>query len=86
MDMIALEQTLIPKLLPTSQQRAENLIALLQSKGSTVAARSHCNIDPVSGLKSLEHLRARWKTTGRISAVKSSPSRSTACCTPGSMR
>ncbi|CAI2460638.1 putative deaminase [Serratia entomophila] len=48
MDMIALEQTLIPKLLPTSQQRAENLIALLQSKGSTVA-RSHCNIDPVSG-------------------------------------
>ena len=56
MDMIALEQTLIPKLLPTSQQRAENLIALLQSKGSTVA-RSHCNIDPVSGLKSLEHLQ-----------------------------
>ncbi len=56
MDMIALEQTLIPKLLPTSQQRAESLIALLQSKGSTVA-RSHCNIDPVSGLKSLEHLQ-----------------------------
>ncbi|QPT12688.1 amidohydrolase family protein [Serratia rubidaea] len=56
MDMIALEQTLIPKLLPTSQQRAEGLIALLQSKGSTVA-RSHCNIDPVSGLKSLEHLQ-----------------------------
>ncbi|WP_387691456.1 amidohydrolase family protein [Photorhabdus sp. RM71S] len=55
-DMIAQEQTLIPKLLPTSQQRAEGLIALLQSKGSTVA-RSHCNIDPVSGLKSLEHLQ-----------------------------
>lgn len=32
MDMIALEQTLIPKLLPTSQQRAGTLIALLQSK------------------------------------------------------
>nr|WP_217277115.1 amidohydrolase family protein [Photorhabdus heterorhabditis] len=56
MDMITLEQTLLPKLLPTSQQRAEGLIALLQSKGSTVA-RSHCNIDPVSGLKSLEHLQ-----------------------------
>ena len=56
MDMIALEQKLLPKLLPTSQQRAEGLIALLQSKGSTVA-RSHCNIDPVSGLKSLEHLQ-----------------------------
>ncbi|MBD9487863.1 amidohydrolase family protein [Ensifer sp. ENS11] len=56
MDMIALEEKLIPQLLPTSQQRAEGLIALLQSKGSTVA-RSHCNIDPVSGLKSLEHLQ-----------------------------
>ncbi|WP_454812316.1 amidohydrolase family protein [Labrys neptuniae] len=56
MDMIAREQKLLPKLLPTSQQRAEGLIALLQSKGSTVA-RSHCNIDPVSGLKSLEHLQ-----------------------------
>lgn len=56
MDMIALEEKLLPKLLPTSQQRAEGLIALLQSKGSTVA-RSHCNIDPVSGLKSLEHLQ-----------------------------
>lgn len=28
----------------------------MQSKGSTVA-RSHCNTDPVSGLKSLEHLK-----------------------------
>ncbi|OCP03085.1 deaminase [Ensifer sp. LC13] len=56
MDMIALEEKLLPQLLPTSQERAEGLIALLQSKGSTVA-RSHCNIDPVSGLKSLEHLQ-----------------------------
>jgi len=56
MDMIALEEKLLPQLLPTSEQRAEGLIALIQSKGSTVA-RSHCNIDPVSGLKSLEHLK-----------------------------
>lgn len=56
LDMIALEEKLLPQLLPTSQQRAEALIALLQSKGTTVA-RSHCNIDPVSGLKSLEHLQ-----------------------------
>lgn len=56
LDMIALEEKLLPQLLPTSQQRAEGLIALLQSKGTTVA-RSHCNIDPVSGLKSLEHLQ-----------------------------
>ena len=56
MDMIALEEKLLPTLLPTSVERAEDIIALLQSKGSTVA-RSHCNIDPVSGLKSLEHLK-----------------------------
>lgn len=56
MDMIALEEKLLPKLLPSSEQRAEQLIGLLQSYGTTVA-RSHCNIDPVSGLKSLEHLQ-----------------------------
>ncbi|MGD9479823.1 amidohydrolase family protein [Shinella sp. G-2] len=56
MDMIALEEKLLPQLLPTSVERAEGLIALLQSHGSTIA-RSHCNIDPVSGLKSLEHLK-----------------------------
>jgi cytosine/adenosine deaminase-related metal-dependent hydrolase len=56
LDMIALEEKLLPQLLPTSQQRAEELIALLLSMGTTVA-RSHCNIDPVSGLKSLEHLQ-----------------------------
>ena len=57
MDMIAREEFLIPKLLPTSQERADALISLLLSNGSTVA-RSHCNIDPVSGLQSLEHLNA----------------------------
>jgi cytosine/adenosine deaminase-related metal-dependent hydrolase len=56
MDMIAREEGLLPKLLPTSQARAEKLIDLLLSQGSSVA-RSHCNIDPVSGLKSLEHLQ-----------------------------
>ncbi len=55
-EMIQIEERLIPTLLPTSQARAEQLIQLLHSKGSTVA-RSHCNIDPISGLKSLEHLQ-----------------------------
>ncbi|MCD9095657.1 amidohydrolase family protein [Luteimonas fraxinea] len=55
MDMIAYEETLLPQLLPTSQARAEALIVLLLSNGTTTA-RSHCNIDPVSGLRSLEHL------------------------------
>lgn len=56
MDMIAREEVLLPKLLPTSQVRAEKLIDLLLSQGSSIA-RSHCNIDPMSGLKSLEHLQ-----------------------------
>ncbi|WP_228547331.1 amidohydrolase [Nonlabens antarcticus] len=55
-DMIKLEEKLIPELLPSSQERAEKCIQLLQSYGSTFA-RCHCNIDPVSGLKSLEHLQ-----------------------------
>lgn len=54
-DMIRLEEKLIPKLLPDSQRKAEECIQLMQSHGSTFA-RCHCNIDPVSGLKSLEHL------------------------------
>ncbi|ENB2959953.1 amidohydrolase family protein [Escherichia coli] len=37
--------------------RPEKLIDLLQSKGTTIA-RSHCNIEPVSGLKNLQNLQA----------------------------
>lgn len=54
-DMITLEQKLIPQLLPDSQRKAEEAVKLMQSKGSYFA-RCQCNIDPVSGLKSLEHL------------------------------
>lgn len=56
-DMIRLEQKLLPELQPYTQERAEKLIDLIQSKGSTIA-RSHCNIEPVSGLKNLENLQA----------------------------
>lgn len=56
-DMIKLEQKLLPELQPYTQQHAEKLIDLIQSKGSTVA-RSHCNIEPTSGLKNLENLQA----------------------------
>ena len=55
-DMIHQEEQILPELLPTSESRAEKLIALLQSKGST-QARSHCNIDPVSQLTGLAHLQ-----------------------------
>ena len=56
-DMIRLEQKLLPELQPYTQERAEKLIDLIQSKGSTLA-RSHCNIEPTSGLKNLENLQA----------------------------
>ncbi|MCJ7932844.1 MAG: amidohydrolase [Chryseobacterium sp.] len=54
-DMIAYEQEIIPELLKTSVERAEQLISLQQHYG-TYFARTHFNIDPTSGLKSLEHL------------------------------
>lgn len=55
-DMIELEQDLLKELLPTAQERAEKLIELIMSYGTTYT-RSHCNIDPVVGLKNLENLK-----------------------------
>ncbi|WP_312340504.1 amidohydrolase [Sphingobacterium sp.] len=54
-DMIAKEQVIIPELLKTSVERAEKLIGLLQGYGTNFA-RTHFNVDPTSGTKSLEHL------------------------------
>lgn len=53
--MIALEQEILPEMLKTSTYRAEKLIELLQSKGSSFA-RSHVNIEPTSKLQSLKNL------------------------------
>ena len=53
--MIALEQRILPGMFPTSTDRAEKLIELLQSKGSAFA-RSHVNIEPTSKLTSLKNL------------------------------
>lgn len=78
-DMIKLEQKMLPELQPYTQERAEKLIDLLQSKGTTIA-RSHCNIEPVSGLKICKICRRCWRDVRRASSVKSSPSRSTVCC------
>ncbi|ALS77243.1 amidohydrolase family protein [Planococcus kocurii] len=47
------EKELLPKLLPTAQQRAENMIDMLIRNGHT-HIRTHCNVDPVIGLKNLE--------------------------------
>lgn len=56
-DMIELEEEILPKLLTTAQERAEKLIQLILSYGSTYV-RSHCNIDQTVGLKNLEKLKA----------------------------
>ncbi|MDR2223906.1 MAG: amidohydrolase family protein [Flavobacteriaceae bacterium] len=55
-DMIDLERRIIPQLLQKSVEKAELAIDLMNSQG-TYFARCQTNVDPVSGLKSLEHLK-----------------------------
>ncbi len=54
--MIALEQEILPEMLDHSTYRAEKMIELLQSKGTSFA-RSHVNIEPTSKLQSLKNLQ-----------------------------
>jgi len=54
--MIALEQQMLPEMLKKSTHKAEKLIELLQSKGTSFA-RSHVNIEPTSKLDSLKNLQ-----------------------------
>lgn len=63
--MIALEQKILPEMLKTSTYKAEKMIELLQSKGSTFA-RSHVNIEPTSKLESLEHLQKALENKKRV--------------------
>ena len=55
-DMIDLERRIIPELLVKSVEKAEMAIDLMNSQG-TYFARCQTNIDPTSGLKSLENLK-----------------------------
>jgi len=55
-DMIELEKKILPVMLETAQERAEKLIELILNYGTTYT-RSHCNVDPVIGLKNLEKLQ-----------------------------
>lgn len=64
-DRVAQEQDLLPKLLPVAEERTAAMIRLMHSQGTTVC-RSHCNVDPVSKLGNLEHLKVsldRYKDT-----------------------
>ncbi len=54
--MIELEQKMLPEMLKKSTFKAEKLIELLQSKGTSYA-RSHVNIEPTSKLQSLKNLQ-----------------------------
>lgn len=49
------ERELLPRLLPVARERAGKLVDLLIGAGTT-RIRSHCNIDPVIGLRNLEAL------------------------------
>jgi cytosine/adenosine deaminase-related metal-dependent hydrolase len=53
---IALEQKLLPELLPGLEGRADRLVNLLQANGTTFA-RSQCNVDPVIGVQNVVHLK-----------------------------
>lgn len=55
-DMIDLERRILPELLIHSTEKAEKAIELMNSKG-TYFARCQTNIEPTSGLKSLENLQ-----------------------------
>ncbi|MFC9709205.1 amidohydrolase [Paenibacillus sp. NPDC056933] len=62
------EKVLLPKLLPDAKRQAESILTLIQGYGST-HVRSHCNIEPVSGLKRLEATRQVLGTfSGKISS------------------
>jgi cytosine/adenosine deaminase-related metal-dependent hydrolase len=61
------ERELLPKQLPVVQERAEKLLHLLQSNGAA-HVRTHCNIDPVIGLRNMEAtLRALESQRGKLS-------------------
>lgn len=62
------EKVLLPKLLPMARQQAESILTLIQGFGAT-HVRSHCNIEPVSGLQRLEAtVQALNAFAGKISS------------------
>jgi cytosine/adenosine deaminase-related metal-dependent hydrolase len=60
-DVIAQEKTLLPQLVPLTQERTAAIVRLMHAKGTTVC-RNHCNVDPVQGLKNLENLSKALET------------------------
>lgn len=66
-DRIEEEKILLPKLLPMAKQQAESILTLIQGFGST-HVRTHCNIEPISGLHRLEATQQALDTfSGKMS-------------------
>ncbi|MEC0090455.1 amidohydrolase [Paenibacillus macquariensis] len=62
------EKILLPKLLPMAKQQAGSILTLIQGYGAT-HVRTHCNIEPVSGLHRLEATKqALDMFSGKISS------------------
>ena len=62
------EEVLLPKLLPHAKRQAESILSLIQGMGLPDDA-SHCNIEPVSGLKRLDATKQALETfSGKISS------------------
>lgn len=62
------EKVLLPKLLPMARQQAESILTLIQGYGAT-HVRTHCNIEPTSGLHRLEATKQALDTfSGKISS------------------
>ena len=59
-DRVAQEREVLPKLLPLAEEHTAAMVRLMHSHGTTVC-RSHCNVDPVSKLGNLEHLKASFE-------------------------
>lgn len=59
-DRVAQEREILPQLLAVAEERTAAMIRLMHSHGTTVC-RSHCNVDPVSKLGNLEHLKASFE-------------------------
>ncbi|AIM38485.1 deaminase [Sphingobacterium sp. ML3W] len=63
--MIALEQQILPDMLKNATHKAEKMIELLQSKGTSFA-RSHVNIEPTSKLDSLKNLQVALENKKKV--------------------
>lgn len=63
------ERELLPRLLPVARERAERLLDLLIQAGST-RIRTHCNVDPIVGLKNLEATLQAAETYKGMAAVE----------------